>query len=86
MHISHPKPAGAEGGSDDIHTKEELQQMFESFGLGTEEDRERFRRLAEDFMEPADQPNQLYEFHLSNMSEGAPAERAENAELAPDPE
>jgi hypothetical protein len=52
-----------------IHTQDELEAMFEAFGLGSEEERRRIRRLAREDEGTAQQADG-YELRLSNSSAG----------------
>ena len=51
-----------------VHNKQELQEMFESLGLGTEQDREHFLQLSKDFDDPTEKPDASYTTDFSNKS------------------
>lgn len=69
-----------------IHTQQELQRMFEEFGLGTEDSRRRFRDLAGEQEYGTEPAKQGFAFRLDNSSAGTClAGGEEHAELAPDP-
>ena len=50
-----------------IHRPDELRQMFDAFGLGSEEDRKRFLRLAE-LGRTAEARTQAFRVHFDNAS------------------
>lgn len=69
-----------------IHTQQELQRMFEEFGLGTEESRRRFRALAGEQKCGTEPLKKGFAFRLDNSSSGTClAGGEEHAELASDP-
>jgi hypothetical protein len=67
------------------HTRDQLQRMFEAFGLGTEADRLRYQRLTNPGGSGTAPDRQSYALHFDNATTPlCGATGAEDAELAPD--
>ncbi|GAB4214564.1 MAG: hypothetical protein OHK0013_39370 [Sandaracinaceae bacterium] len=68
-----------------MHSPEQLHSMFDAFGLGRDEERERFRATARGFAPVDTEDPREFELTLSASNEPRPSEGEGDADLEPTP-